>query len=91
MNFSFYSIPETVNDDIEFDLVELEQIKIGDNFEVIVNIKNKSSEVRSIDAVLSAASIFYTGVKAKFIKKAAGSFTVKPNASKSQKLLNDLN
>lgn len=47
-----------------------------------VNIKNNSSETRNIKAVLSAASVFYTGVKAKMIKKAEGSFKLKPNACK---------
>lgn len=79
---SFFQLPNSKLEDVEFDLVELERIKIGDDFSVKVHIKNKSTEPRKIKAVLSAGSIFYTGVKAKLVKKQEGSFTLKPNSSK---------
>lgn len=69
-------------EDIEFELQELERIKIGESFNVTVNIKNKCKHVRQIKAVLSAGSVFYTGIKAKAIKKAQGEFTLKPHTSK---------
>lgn len=78
---SFFALPNAGLEDVEFDLVELDRIKIGEDFSVKVHIKNKSKETRNIKAVLSAGSIFYTGVKAKVVKKQEGSFRLKPNAS----------
>ena len=43
--------------------------------------QNRSEEERTVQAVLSAASIYYTGIKAHVIKKATGDFKVGPNAS----------
>lgn len=80
--FSFYAIPEPDMEDMEFTLQELEKINIGEPFSVVVSIKNKSEEVRTINAVLSAGSVFYTGIKANQVKKAQGEFKVKPGASK---------
>lgn len=75
-------MPDPEMEDIEFDLEELERIKIGESFNVTVNIKNKCEHVRHIKAVLSAGSVFYTGIKAKTIKKAQGEFTMKPHSCK---------
>lgn len=77
---SFYSLPSAGLEDIEFDLVELDRIKIGDDFSVKVHVKNNGKETRSIKAVLSAGSIFYTGVKAMQVKRMEGSFKLKPKS-----------
>lgn len=74
-------MPNAGLEDIEFDLVELDRIKIGEDFCVTVHIKNIGKETRNIKAILSAGSVFYTGVKAKLVKKAEGSFKLKPNSS----------
>lgn len=47
----------------------------------IKNIKNNSSEPRTVQADLSAESMYYTGVRANIVKKASGRFQVSPNAS----------
>lgn len=80
--FSFFSMPDRGLEDIEFQLEQLERIKIGESFTVTVNIKNKCEHVRHIKAVLSAGSVFYTGVKAKVVKKAQGEFVMQPHTSK---------
>lgn len=67
---------------MEFTLQELERIKIGEPFNVVVKITNKSNQVRNVKAVLSAGSVFYTGIKAKMVKRAQGEFKVQPNSSK---------
>lgn len=82
MNSSFYAIPEPHMEDMEFALQDLERINLGEQFSVVVTITNKSKEVRTINAVLSARSVFYTGLKAHLVKKAQGDFKVKPGASK---------
>ncbi|KAK5640144.1 hypothetical protein RI129_010955 [Pyrocoelia pectoralis] len=83
---TFFSVPENIEADVDFDLVDLDKIKIGEDYEIVVNINNKSNEVRNIRAVLSSSSVFYTGVKAKLIKKAEGSFSVKPRSTETMRL-----
>lgn len=77
----FYALPDAGLEDVSFDLEELDKIKIGENFCVVVKIKNRSEAIRSINASLSAGSVYYTGVKANLIKKTQGQFTMKPNSS----------
>lgn len=81
----FYSLPSPGKEDVEFDLIELERVNIGEPFAVIVNIKNKSNEKRTIQAILSAGSVYYTGVKAHLVKRASGDFELQPNAGKRKK------
>ncbi|KAK4873340.1 hypothetical protein RN001_015369 [Aquatica leii] len=83
---SFFDVPADAKNDVDFDLIDLDKIKIGEDFDIVVNIKNKSNEVRNIRAVMSASSVFYTGVKAQLIKKAEGSFSVPPNQSEIMRL-----
>lgn len=80
----FYSLPSPGKEDVEFDLVELERVNIGEPFAVTVNIKNKSDQTRTIQAILSAGSVYYTGVKANLVKRASGDFVLQPNASKKK-------
>ncbi|XP_017761962.1 PREDICTED: hemocyte protein-glutamine gamma-glutamyltransferase-like, partial [Eufriesea mexicana] len=82
----FYSLPSPAKEDVEFDLVEIERVKIGKPFAVIVNMKNKSNEMRSIQAVLSAGSVYYTGIKAHLVKRANGTFNLQPHASEQLRL-----
>nr|CAD7442811.1 unnamed protein product [Timema bartmani] len=41
---------------------------------------NKSNSVKTVKAILSAASVYYTGIKAHLIKKASGDFQVQPKS-----------
>lgn len=80
----FYSLPSPGKEDVDFDLVELERVNIGEPFAVTVNITNKSNETRTIQAILSAGSVYYTGVKANLVKRASGDFTLQPNAGEKK-------
>ncbi|XP_029165902.1 hemocyte protein-glutamine gamma-glutamyltransferase-like [Nylanderia fulva] len=82
----FYSLPSPGKEDVEFDLLELERVNIGEPFAVIVNIKNKSDEIRTIQAILSAGSVYYTGIKANLVKRASGDFELQPNAVEQLRL-----
>lgn len=73
-----YEIPSKDEADVEFDLIDIDVVPLGDNFDVVVKIENKSTEERNISAVLSASSIYYTGATANDIKKSQGTFKVKP-------------
>ncbi|CAK9825429.1 Hemocyte protein-glutamine gamma-glutamyltransferase [Anthophora retusa] len=82
----FYSMPSGAKEDVEFDLVDLERVNIGQPFAVIVHIKNKSDEKRTIQTILSAGSVYYTGVKAKLVKRASGDFVLQPHATEQLRL-----
>ncbi|XP_071559341.1 hemocyte protein-glutamine gamma-glutamyltransferase [Temnothorax nylanderi] len=82
----FYSLPSPGKEDVEFDLIELERVNIGEPFAVTVNIKNKSDETRTIQAILSAGSVYYNGVKANLVKRASGDFVLQPNAVEQLRL-----
>ncbi|XP_063218712.1 hemocyte protein-glutamine gamma-glutamyltransferase-like [Bacillus rossius redtenbacheri] len=81
-----FEIPSVSREDMVFELVDLEKIKIGEDFSVVVNIENKSSEVRKVKAALSAASVFYTGIKANVVKSASNTFKIQPNNKEQLKL-----
>ena len=80
----FYSLPDPEKEDVVFNLLDLLRVNIGDPFTVTVYIENKSSEIRTIKAILSAGSNFYTGLKANVIKKASGTFVLQPNSRESK-------
>ncbi|XP_012266223.1 hemocyte protein-glutamine gamma-glutamyltransferase-like [Athalia rosae] len=82
----FYAVPDAAKEDVEFELVDLDRVKIGQPFAVTVRIKNKSNEPRNIQAILSAGSVYYTGVKANLVKRATGQFTVHPGGTEQLKL-----
>ncbi|CAG9771687.1 unnamed protein product [Ceutorhynchus assimilis] len=72
----FYEIPSEENNDVVFDLVDIDTVNIGKSFDIVVKIENKSHEDRTISAVLTAASVLYTGAAAGDIKKSQGMFKV---------------
>lgn len=74
----FYEVPPPEYEDISFRLHDLDKIQIGEPFAVEVHIENRSGEERVVRAALSAASVYYTGVKAHMVKKASGTFAVQP-------------
>lgn len=78
----FYSLPSNAREDVEFHLMDIQRVNIGEPFRVVINIQNRSEEERTIQAILSAGSVYYTGVKANLVKKASGKFVLQPNASK---------
>ncbi|XP_077293635.1 hemocyte protein-glutamine gamma-glutamyltransferase-like [Arctopsyche grandis] len=82
----FYAVPDESNEDVVFDLIELEKINIGEVFNVTVKITNKSNEQRTVKAVLKAGSVYYTGIKSQLVKKAEGKFTMKPKSDENVNL-----
>nr|CAD7596478.1 unnamed protein product [Timema genevievae] len=76
----FYELPSISREELEFELVDLDRVNIGESFSVVVNINNKSNSVKTVKAILSAASVYYTGIKAHLIKKASGDFQVQPKS-----------
>uniref|UniRef100_A0A646QJF9 protein-glutamine gamma-glutamyltransferase n=1 Tax=Hemiscolopendra marginata TaxID=943146 RepID=A0A646QJF9_9MYRI len=76
-----YDAPRVGGEDVVFDLLEIESIQIGEPFNVTVKIENKSKEKRNIFAILSANSVYYTGVTYKPIRKETQKFVLHPKQS----------
>ncbi|RZC42409.1 hemocyte protein-glutamine gamma-glutamyltransferase [Asbolus verrucosus] len=83
---TFFALPDPGLEDVEFDLEELDRIKIGEGFCLVVQIKNKGNSIRTIKAILSAGSVFYNGVKANPIKKMEKEFTIKPGTEQTLRM-----
>lgn len=82
INYRFYDLPDEKLEDIEFDLVDTDTIKIGEPFSVTVIAINKCTNLRTIKLQLAAKSVFYNGTTANQIDKTEGSFKLKPQTSK---------
>ncbi|KAG5891828.1 hypothetical protein JTB14_035850 [Gonioctena quinquepunctata] len=81
-----YEIPERANEDVFFDLIDIDTIPFGDTFFFEVKVENKSKEERTIRAVLSASSVYYTGTTAKDLKKFKENVKVQPGRKSTLKL-----
>jgi transglutaminase 1 len=75
---NLYEFPAKVNEDVFFDLIELDKIAFGQPFNVTVQIQNRSTEMRTITAILSASSIYYTGVSARRLGRADRQLVLQP-------------
>lgn len=73
-----YDMPTPENEDVYFDLIEIDRITIGEPFQVKVHVLNKSEKVRNVYAILSTSSVYYTGVQAKRVKKVDANFKLEP-------------
>ncbi|XP_015109544.1 hemocyte protein-glutamine gamma-glutamyltransferase [Diachasma alloeum] len=81
-----YAGGEQVVEDVEFKLVDLDRVNIGDPFTIRIDIENKSEERRTVKVVLSAGSVYYNGVKAHQIKRAEGEFELEAAERRSLQL-----
>lgn len=84
----YYDYPQRgmQQEDVFFDLVDIETIPFGQSFDIILNIHNKSSDMRTVTAVLSANSVYYTGIVASRLKRAQGEFVVRPGQREMLKI-----
>ncbi|KAF5293126.1 hypothetical protein FQA39_LY13736 [Lamprigera yunnana] len=81
-----YSVPPKTSEDVFLDLIDIDSVPFGEGFEVIVEARNNSQEVRSVTTNLTASSVYYTGAIARQIKAARVSFELKPNQTEFVKL-----
>ncbi len=65
-------------EDVFMDLQELERIQYGQPYTARIWLHNKSGETRTLKALVSSSSLYYTGVSANLIKKAKGEFRLRP-------------
>lgn len=75
----FYDVPEEAPEDVSFSLLDIETVDVGKPFVVVVTVVNNSQQVRTVDAVLGAESVYYNGARAKTLKKSAGAIKVDPH------------
>ncbi|KAL4705624.1 hypothetical protein ACJJTC_002010 [Scirpophaga incertulas] len=75
----YYAVVSNLTNDIVFNLRDIDNVYIGEEFRIIVDIQNNSNEARHIKASLSATSVFYNGVKSDIVKKVEGKIVVGPN------------
>jgi len=73
-----YDYPNKVNEDVFFDLIEMEKVAYGMPFTVTVQIQNRSTEMRTVTAILSAFSIYYTGVSGRRLGRADRVLVLQP-------------
>ncbi|CAD7077040.1 unnamed protein product [Hermetia illucens] len=76
----FFEMPEEIKEDVKFQLTDLEKVNVGDPFTASIHVHNTSSEIRNIEIVLSAGSVYYTGNKAKVVKRISGEIKLMPGA-----------
>lgn len=74
----YYDMPKPGKEDVSFKLRDIDKVMIGKKFQVIVEVENRSDEKRTVTSVLSASTVHYTGIIARKVKRARGSFTLKP-------------
>ncbi|CAM1331837.1 F13A1 (predicted) [Pycnogonum litorale] len=81
-----YDMPTASQEDVYFDLVDIDRILIGQPFHIRVKLKNRAREKRTISIVLNASSLYYTGVRANKIRREKQVFILNAGQEESLRL-----
>jgi len=81
-----FELPEPGKEDVDFDLLDIEKVLIGQPFFVTVQIINRSPQRRTISLSLTANSVHYTGILAKAIRRERQTYLLNPRQSKIIKI-----
>lgn len=73
-----FELPSESKQDVSLKLQDIESVMIGEPFNVTVSMRNESQEERTINAVLCASSVYYTGILARKIKRDKATFVLQP-------------
>ncbi|KAH8020103.1 hypothetical protein HPB51_024490 [Rhipicephalus microplus] len=73
-----FELPSESKQDVALKLQDIESIMIGEPFSVTVSMRNESNEQRTINAVLCASSVYYTGILARKMKRDKATFVLQP-------------
>lgn len=84
---AIYRFPLVVKKDVQFRLLSIDSVKFGDGFEVVVNAKNISSEIRTVTGIVSTSTILYTGVTIHQVKKTQINLILQANKEETFKML----
>ncbi|VVC92194.1 hemocyte protein-glutamine gamma-glutamyltransferase-like [Leptidea sinapis] len=82
----YYDNPNRSQEDVTFDLMDIEIVPYGQPFDCIMNIQNKSTEDRTILCVLTASSCYYTGAVASRLRRAQGELIIRAGQRELLKL-----
>lgn len=74
--------PAPGKEDVEFDLIDIDKVMVGQPFFVVVKVINRSDFRRTITIALSASSVFYTGILAQKVKRDRQSITLNGHQGK---------
>ncbi|RVE44370.1 hypothetical protein evm_010991 [Chilo suppressalis] len=83
----YYAVANNLKTDIKFNLRDIDNVLIGKEFRIVVDIENQCEEPRNVKASLSATSVFYNGVKADVVKKVEGKIFVGPSKKEQISIL----
>ena len=65
---------------MEFSLEVLDDVAMGDSFDVTVVVHNKSNDQRTVKVNITSVMAFYTGIPAKPLKREMKTLNVDPRA-----------
>lgn len=77
-----FEIPAPGKEDVEFDLLDIEKVVIGNPFFIQVEMSNRVGSMRTVTLSLNANSFYQTGILAKKIKNERHIIRLKPYQSK---------
>lgn len=73
-----YDIYKTEQEDVEFSLEVLDDVAMGDSFDVTVVVHNKSNDQRTVKVNITSVMAFYTGIPAKPLKREMKTLNIDP-------------
>ncbi len=76
-----FEIPAPGKEDVEFDLLDIEKVVIGNPFFIQVEMANRVGSLRTVTLSLNANSFYQTGILAKKIKNERHIIRLKPYQS----------
>lgn len=63
---------------MEFSLEVLDDVAMGDSFDVTVVVHNKSNDQRTVKVNITSVMAFYTGIPAKLLKREMKTLNIDP-------------
>lgn len=64
-----------------FSVKDIDGVFVGNDFEVPIEMTNKSSSKRTVNMTITLSSVYYTGVTRQQLKREVHSTVLAPNAS----------
>lgn len=81
-----YHLPNKGEEDVSFDLLDIDTVPLGHKFTALVKVENKSTAERTVKITLSATSVYYMGNIANDLKKSRGVIKLKPGQKETVRL-----
>lgn len=73
-----YDIYKAEREDVEYSLEVLDDVAMGDSFDVTVVVHNRSNDQRTVKVNITSVMAFYTGIPAKPLKKEIKTLDMSP-------------